>query len=96
MHHKYLAMGLMLRGKIQFADVNHNIKKLREKVNMIYWNTEGFKYGICDTPTLNLPYSLLTLSNNTGINEIFNKMVGRFNKFYKKKVYVHHYTKFMD
>lgn len=27
-----------------------NIKKLRDQLNMIYWNTEGFKYGICNTP----------------------------------------------
>ena len=48
--HRYIAMGLMVRGDVTFSDVNRNIKKLKEQVNMIYWNQEGFKYGICNTP----------------------------------------------
>jgi len=45
-------MGLMVRGEVSFSDVNRNIKKLRSTLDMIYWNTEGFKYGICNTPSL--------------------------------------------
>lgn len=65
--HTYLAMGLILRGKVSFSDVNRNIKLLKEKknLNFIHWNTEGFKYGICNTPSLNQDYSLLCLANNT-------------------------------
>ena len=46
--HKYLALGLIARGDITFSDVNKNIKALRKDLNMIHWNTEGFKYGICN------------------------------------------------
>ncbi len=37
----YLAMGLILRGKVSFSDVNRNIKLLKEKknLNFIHWNT---------------------------------------------------------
>ena len=37
----YLAMGLIMRGKVPFSDVNRNIKLLREKKNLkfVYWNT---------------------------------------------------------
>jgi tubulin epsilon len=52
-NHRYTAMGLIIRGDITFSDVNRNIKKLKEDLNMIYWNTEGFKYGICNTPPIN-------------------------------------------
>jgi tubulin epsilon len=45
-------MGLMVRGDVAFSDVNRNIRKMREELNMIYWNTEGFKYGICNTPPI--------------------------------------------
>ena len=46
--HKYLAVGLIVRGEVTFSDINRNIKKLRNELNMIYWNKEGFKYGICN------------------------------------------------
>lgn len=49
---KYLAVGLIVRGNVPFSDVNRNIKKLRNDLNMIYWNQEGFKYGICNTPPI--------------------------------------------
>jgi tubulin epsilon len=45
-------MGLIARGSITFSDVNRNINKLRNELDMIYWNTEGFKYGICNTPSI--------------------------------------------
>jgi len=37
----YLAMGLIMRGKVPFSDVNRNIKLLREKKNLkfVYWNS---------------------------------------------------------
>jgi tubulin epsilon len=37
----YLAMGLILRGKVSFSDVNRNIKQLRDKKNLkfVHWNT---------------------------------------------------------
>ena len=46
------AMGFFLRGDISFSDVSRNIEKVSKKVNMIDWNTEGFKYGICSVPAL--------------------------------------------
>jgi tubulin epsilon len=91
-------MGLILRGKVSFSDVNRNIKLLREKKNLkfIHWNTEGFKYGICNTPSIYQDYSLLCLANNTCVREKFVKMRDKFNQMYKRKVNTHHYTQFMD
>ena len=63
---------------------------------MIRWNTEGFKYGICNVPAIKQPYSVLCLANNTSIALTFDEMLKRFNKLYKRKVYTHHYTEYMD
>ncbi|KRW99671.1 Tubulin/FtsZ, C-terminal [Pseudocohnilembus persalinus] len=46
--HKYLSVGLIVRGNVSFSDVNRNINNLRKEMDMIRWNTEGFKYGICN------------------------------------------------
>jgi len=94
--HRYIAMGLIVRGSVTFSDVNRNINKLRNDVDMIYWNKEGFKYGICNTPPIGQPYSLLCLSNNTCIKETFSELGIRFNKLYRKKAMPHHYKQYMD
>ncbi len=44
----YLAIGLLLRGEIAYSDVSYNIEQIKKKANMIWWNKEGFKFGICD------------------------------------------------
>lgn len=94
--HTYTALGLILRGNVSFSDVNRNIKKMKSELNMIYWNSEGFKYGICNAPPLNQPYSLLCLANNTCIKDNFLEMTERFNKLYRRKAHIHHYAEFID
>lgn len=94
----YLAMGLILRGKVSFSDVNKNIKSLREKKNLkfIHWNNEGFKYGICNVPPHNQDYSLLCLANNTCIRDRFKIMRDKYWTLYKRKLYTHNYGEYMD
>jgi tubulin epsilon len=95
-HSKYLAMGLLVRGDIEISDINRNIVKLRNEIDMIYWNEDGFKVGSCSMPPVNQPYSLLCLANNCCIKDTFSEMEGRFMKLYKKKAHLHHYTEYME
>ena len=90
-------MGLILRGKVSFSDVNRNIKQLRAKKNLrfVHWNTEGFKYGICNTPSVGQDYSLLCLANNTCLRHKFTSMKDRFHTLFKRKSHAHHYTEYM-
>ncbi len=87
-----------MRGRVPFSDVNYNIKQLREKktLRFVHWNTEGFKYGICNTPPVRQDYSLLCLANNTCISHRFEQMEKRFSKLYSRKLYVHHYEQYLD
>lgn len=102
--HRYISLAYLIRGDLSFSDVSRNIEKISSKINLIDWNSEGFKYGICSVPSLGRVRrihltknkSVLSLSNNTGFSEILSKMMDRFNKLYRKKVYVHHYTKYLD
>lgn len=43
--------------------------------------------------TLLQPYSLLTLANNTCFKDTLNDIQLRFNKLYKRKAHLHHYTR---
>jgi len=81
---------------VVISDINRNIKALKSKLNMIRWNTEGFKYGLCNMPPVGQKYSMLSLANNTAIALNFEEAIERFDRLYKKKVYLHHYKDFMD
>ena len=50
---KYVAIGYLLRGNISFSDVSRNIERISSKLNLVNWNSEGFKYGICSYPAIN-------------------------------------------
>jgi len=43
-----------------------------------------------------LPYSALCLANNCAMQKPLDTMCGRFQKLRKRRVYLHHYTEYMD
>lgn len=51
-HGKTIAMGFLMRGDIKFSEVSRNIERISKKVNMIDWNVDGYKYGICSVPSI--------------------------------------------
>lgn len=95
-NNKFLACALMLRGNVEISDIRRNIEKLKPQLDFIYWNQDGWKTGICSTPALGQPYSLLTLSNNCSIKETFKDMKKNYLKLYKRKANIHHYTQYID
>lgn len=60
------------------------------------WNAEGYKIGICHTPALHTPYSILGLSNNCGVRRTFATMQSRFKRLYRVRAHLHHYTEYME
>ena len=66
--------------------------RLRPKLNFIHWNQEGWKTGLCSVPPVGYPHSLLTMANNTCIRLTFSEVMARFNRLYKRKAHLHHYT----
>eukprot|EP00667_Euglena_gracilis_P016513 EG_transcript_17300 len=94
--HKYLACALMARGKdVTIADVTRNVERLQKKLNMIYWNREGFKVGLCSAPPLGQPYSLLSLANNVCFGDVLQRVTDRCMRLYRVKAHLYHYTKYI-
>lgn len=52
--------------------------------------------GHCSVPAVGQRRSALALANNCCIRKTFGKLVKRFERLYKSKAYVHHYTEYMD
>ena len=88
----YLAVALLVRGGVEISDVRRNIARLRPQLNFVDWNREGWKTGLCDTPGIGQPHSLLALSNNTCFAGTLGGLRDRFVKLYRSKAYVHHFT----
>uniref|UniRef100_A0A7S3LRP6 Tubulin/FtsZ 2-layer sandwich domain-containing protein n=1 Tax=Aplanochytrium stocchinoi TaxID=215587 RepID=A0A7S3LRP6_9STRA len=94
---KYLACALLVRGGIQLSDVNRNISRMMGQLDMVHWNQEGFKVGLCSVPPVKHPYSVLCLSNNCCVRSTFRKMEQRFRTLYdKRRAFVHHYTQYVE
>lgn len=94
--HTHLAAALMMRGGLALSDAQRNISRLRPQLRMAHWNTEGFKLGLCHHPPVGLPYSLLCLSNNCCMADTFKTVLARFDKLYKRKIFLHHYQEYME
>ncbi|KNC48695.1 tubulin [Thecamonas trahens ATCC 50062] len=92
----YLACGLMVRGDVLMSDIRRNIDRMKPRLNFAYWNQEGWKVGLCATPPIGQKRSLLTLANHTGMATMFDGLRARFLKLYARKVYIHHYTKYIE
>ncbi|GBG58831.1 hypothetical protein CBR_g231 [Chara braunii] len=96
----YLACALTLRGSptsCTISDMNRNIARIKNRLNMVYWNApEGFKVGLCSKPPVGLPYSLLCLCNNCCVSDTFTNIKDRFSKLFKRGMFLHHYTKYME
>eukprot|EP01113_Clastostelium_recurvatum_P042591 TRINITY_DN6910_c0_g1_i2.p2 TRINITY_DN6910_c0_g1~~TRINITY_DN6910_c0_g1_i2.p2 ORF type:complete len:220 (-),score=36.18 TRINITY_DN6910_c0_g1_i2:28-687(-) len=92
----YLACALMVRGDVDMSDIRRNIAKMQNGLRFVPWNREGWKVGHCSVPAVGQRRSTLALANNCCIRKTFGKLVKRFERLYKSKAYVHHYTEYMD
>lgn len=93
---RILACGLLLRGDVTVSEANAGVEKLRGEIDMVRWNTEGFKVGLCATPPPGLRRSLLFLSNSCAFGDTLNDVRSRFNLLYHRKAMVHHYTQYIE
>ena len=91
-----LANALIGRGSMEISDVRRNIDRLSKQLNMVSWNQDGWKTGLCDMPPLGQSYSLMALSNNSSIQTILDRLSDRFRRIFKRQAHLHHYLEYMD
>ncbi|GAB4819952.1 hypothetical protein N2152v2_006998 [Parachlorella kessleri] len=94
--HTYLACALLMRGNITAGDFSRVIGRIKSQITMAPWNADGFKTGICSRAPVGVPFSLLALANNCAVGGTFEAMQQRFMQLYRKRLYVHHYTEYME
>jgi len=91
-----LAAALLLRGNVALSDVRRNSARMQSALRMAWWNSEGFKIGMCSAPPPGMPCSLFTLANTCGVGTTFTAMHQRFAKLRQRSFYLHHYSEYMS
>ncbi len=96
--HKFLACALLARGDIVTSELTDGVSRLSRELDMIHWNLEGYKTGICSVPPLarGQSCSILCLSNNCCMGISFSALRDRFLKLYSRRAMVHHYTQYIE
>jgi hypothetical protein len=56
-----LAIWMFFWGEISLSEINFYLEKIKKGINFIWWNTEGFKFGICDQKFDDKKLSILSL-----------------------------------
>jgi hypothetical protein len=92
----HLAAGVLLRGPFAVSDVNASVLKQQRELNMVSWNPDGFKIGMCSTSSLYSSVTALTVSNNCTISEPLVEGYSRFVKLYRARAHLHHFLEYIE
>ena len=95
-HSAMLACGLLLRGDVTVSDAQRNLARLRPQLRLPFWNPDGVKIGLCAAAPVGQPQALLGLSNSCAMAGVLGNVTGRFDRLYKRKAHLHHFTQFME
>ena len=95
-HDTLLACGLLLRGDVTISDAQRNLARLRPSLKLPIWNPDGVKLGLCAAPPVGQPQALLALTNSCQMADVLGEAVGRFDRLFKRKAHLHHFTQYME
>ena len=93
---RFLTCGLLMRGDVTTSDAQRALSKVRPQLQTPWWNPDAFKIGLCSAPPVGQSHLLLSLSNNCCMADMFNTLVARFDKLYRRRAHTHHFTQYMD
>jgi len=60
------------------------------------WNEDACKIGMCGTAAPGEDLSVLGVYNSTAFGTVLQRERSKFNRLYKRKAMLHHYTEFVD
>ncbi|XP_060526890.1 tubulin epsilon chain-like [Cylas formicarius] len=88
-----LGATLIGRGDYAMSDVQSYAQRLQARANFAPWSKKSIKVGLCGTSPHYAPAAMFSLFNSSRMSDHFAKIYGDFDKLFRKKAHMHHYTR---
>ena len=94
-HGSYYTATPIFRGKVSMNEVDNAMKKMKEKIYAYFkcYIPCSMAPFSCDVPKGGVEKSATLIANNTAIQETFKVIASNFIEMYRKKAFLHWYTK---
>lgn len=92
-----LASAFLARGKhVPLSDFLSSVNVAQQALRFPYWNADACKIGLCSTASPGDEVSVLGVFNSTAFGSLLNREMAGFQRLYRKKAMLHHYTEFTE
>lgn len=89
---KYLAASVLFRGKVLATEITEAMSQIKEQYDFVDFIPTGFKVSKSEIPPSDSTVGIVLLANNTGIVEVFERILAQFDKLWARKAFAHWYT----
>ncbi|MHA1729538.1 MAG: tubulin beta chain [Promethearchaeota archaeon] len=89
---KYLAASVLFRGEVLATEVNEAMSQVKEQYKFVDFIPTGFKVSKSEVAPADSSVGVVLLANNTGIVEVFERILASFDKLWSRKAFAFWYT----
>jgi hypothetical protein len=89
---KYLAASVLFRGNILATEMTEAMSQIKEQYKFVDFIPTGFKVSKSEVPPADSSVGIVLLANNTGIVEVFERILAQFDKLWSRKAFAHWFT----
>ena len=97
--HITLSSAFLARGKadsLPLTDFLDCVTTAQRSLNWPTWNRNACKIGMCSTPSPGEDMSVLAVYNSTAFGTVLAREMKGFQRLFRKKAMLHHYTEFVE
>lgn len=94
-----LSSAFLARGNsdsVPLSDFLDCVTTAQQSLRFPDWNQNACKIGMCSTPTPGENMSILAVYNSTSFGTVLTRELKGFQRLFRKKAMLHHYTEFVD
>ena len=95
-HSLTLASALLSRGNIELSEVLAGVSQVRRTLRFPSWNEDACKIGLCGVPSPGREASILAIYNSTAFGSVLSRQLTAFQRLFRRRAMLHHYTEFME
>lgn len=78
------------------SDLLRCVNTCNSALTFPHWNRDACKIGVCSTPGPGQAMGVMGVFNSTSFANVLQRENHKFNRLFKRKAMLHHYTEFVD